>query len=360
MTAAATAQPPANPFAILTTEAKPVETTAAPVVQPPETAPVEVATTSSTLPVATTAEPEGAIDRVIAKKRGRPAGSKNATSSTGPVIGRPYLYFDLETVPDCCRLDQFGLDPLPEEVEETPVDELPPVAEFLKLDIASAKQRLAGIAPHEEWIKSCELTENMQPKPRKGMLDLMVDSRKVRDQAKDAAAARLKLLSVTPEFCSICALGYALGDEPARSLVVGQKKQPDGDELITELDILEQFWQLVSTCGPLVGFNCLGFDLPVIFIRSFLLDAGPCRKIDTTPWKDDVIDLMQKRYPKGGQRGLKDLAKIMGFTIPAGDCDGSKVHELVQAGQLDQVAEYVRSDIDVTRSLHKAYRGFWC
>ncbi len=348
-----------NPFAKLKEQRQ--TPAAPPVVNPVEIVPPEAPATvapvataePATAPVATApAEPE-----VTATPRNTttPRGSKSPTTRR-----QEPLYFDLETIPDWSRVDLFGLDPLPEEIAETPIDELPPTGEFLAMPLADAAKKIDGILPHAEWLKTIELQEKAAAKPRKGMFDLIDKARGLKDAAARAKEERIKLLSVTPEYCSIAALGYAIGSDNPVAMVVGQDKGDGTGEKITERDILEKFWQLVATCSPLIGFNVLGFDLPVIFVRSYLLDVAPCKKIDLTPWKDDVIDLMVRRWPRGGQKGLKDIARILGIPVPAGDCDGSKVNDLMTAGEIDKVAEYVRSDIVVTQKLHRSYRGFWC
>jgi hypothetical protein len=68
---------------------------------------------------------------------------------------------------------------------------------------------------------------------------------------------------------------------------------------------------------------------------------------------------MAGRWPKGGQKGLKSIAKILGFPIPAGDVDGSQVEELFNTDPA-KLADYNRSDVSITREIYLMYRGlFW-
>src|SRR5690606_12649199 len=161
-----------------------------------------------------------------------------------------------------------------------------------------------------------------------------------------------KLLSVTPEFCRIVAMGWAFGNEEPRSMVVGEHYTEDG--------ILAAFWDMVADLrGRVIGFNIVGFDLPVIYIRSALLGITPSRQFDLRPWGNDVIDLMQARFPKGPSKPMKSLARFYGLDIPAGEMDGGSVAQLVAEGKTDEVADYVKSDVIVTRQLHEFYRGYF-
>jgi hypothetical protein len=266
--------------------------------------------------------------------------------------GREIVYFDLETVPDERRRELFGLDPLPEVPPETPIDGCPPFAEVAGLGLDEIEKRLIPLNPESEWLDGFEQFELQQKKPRAGVAKIVSAIRTAKSARETAEAAQIKTMSVTPEMCRIAALGFAVGDADPVSLVVGI----DG---VTEESILEVFWGLARTATPLCGFNVLGFDLPVIFVRSAMLGVSPTRRFDLKPWGSDVLDLMVARYPRSGATRLKDLCRMLEIEVPAGETDGGAVYQLMQT-EPAKVAEYVRSDITVTRKLHQIYQGFFC
>jgi hypothetical protein len=49
----------------------------------------------------------------------------------------------------------------------------------------------------------------------------------------------------------------------------------------------------------------------------------------------------------------------MGIPIPAEGVDGSQVAELFASDPV-KLGDYVRSDIQITRELHRRFRGFFC
>jgi predicted PolB exonuclease-like 3'-5' exonuclease len=190
-------------------------------------------------------------------------------------------------------------------------------------------------------------------------MKLVVSSSGRGDQHAEAAAERCKLLSTTPEYCRIAAFGFACGVDEPQAMVVGEGGY-------CEVDVLTAFWQLaMDSKNPLIGFNCLGFDLPVIYVRSMLLGVQPTRQLDMKPWGKDVIDLYMCRFGGRGNTSkdrpgkLKDLARVLDIEVPAGDTDGGDVARLMRDDPV-KVAEYVKSDIAVTRALHWMYRGFFC
>lgn len=299
-------------------------------------------------------EPAGEEADPIEVIRARLQAKKQSASK--PVIPQAIasgcLYFDLETIPDERRRDLFGLSPLPDVPPETAVGGCPVVSEIAELGLDEIEKRLMPLNPAAEWLDGLERHESLQKKPRAGVAKILAALRAVKTARVEAEAAQIKTMSVTPEMCKIAALGFAVGDLEPVSLVAGI----DG---VTEEGILEVFWGLVRSHSPLIGFNCLHFDLPVIFVRSALLGVLPTKRLDLRPWGNDVIDLMTTRYPRSGATRLKDLCRMLEIEIPAGNADGSQVYQLMQT-EPAKVGEYVCSDIVVTRKLHRMLQGFFC
>lgn len=260
-------------------------------------------------------------------------------------------YFDIETIPDEERMELFGLEPVPEPREETPVDACPDIAGVLGGTIETIKSRLEATWPCDAWLTSLEIAEHAAAKPRVGVISAIKAFKEKKSAAVEAADDRRNLLSTTPEYCRVVALGFAIGDAEPVSLMVSDET--------SEADILGFFWAIAKDAKRLCGFNVLGFDLPVLFVRSAILDVSPSKQIDLKPWSGDVVDLMAARFPKSKAMRLKDLARVMGIKVPAGDVEGSQVFDLWKNDPA-ALSDYVKSDVEVTRQLHRRYAGFFC
>lgn len=268
------------------------------------------------------------------------------------------LYVDIETVPDLSRIDLYDLPELPEIPEVTPADEMMPADEFVTQGIDAMRQGLSDKHPDEEWIEAAREAEQGQKKPRKGVMDLLdsLDLSKIKQQVAEIESQRNKIMSVTPEYCRIVALGWAEGNGDCKSIV---DETGASDE--REREMLEQWWDLVGRCrGRIIGFNVIGFDIRVLCVRSIMLNVEPSKLIDLKAWGKDVIDLMDARFGRGKAVGLKKLCALHGIKPPAEEVDGSQVYDLIRAGKGDEVAKYVESDVFVTREMHRLYRGFFC
>ena len=289
-------------------------------------------------------------------------GTSRAAVSNGKVA-RGLLYFDIETIPDYSRFDQFGLDPIPEPAKRTAEAECPnTAAKFLDKTVDGFKDEIRRLNPDDAYLDQLESVEKAASKPRKGILDLIADVRNQDAERLAKVEQQRKEMATCPEMNRVVALGWGHADGMVRSLVVGEKTPESDAGSPVEIDeryILETFWHLLAIAAPVIGFNILGFDLPTIYIRSMLLDVKPSRRLDLKPWGSDCVDLMAVRFPKSSAKRLKWLAQAMGIEVPAGDVDGSQVEELWKADPA-KVGLYVRSDVQITRELHQFYKGYFC
>lgn len=261
------------------------------------------------------------------------------------------LYFDLETAPDYERLHLFGLDPLPEPRPMTPPPQCPDPAAVLKKTLDDLEKTLLDLNPFDEWLAVLVELEGKAAKPRAGVAKAAKAVQSARAGTLEAEDARRKLLSVTPEYCRIVALGWAIDDGEPRSLLA--VNQAD------EVGLLRQFWELLRHSEQVCGFNVLGFDLPVIAVRSILLGVEPTRQINLAPFGNrQVSDLMVQRFGKGRAMGLKPLARAYGIPVPAGDTTGADVERLL-AEDPGLVCQYVESDVQITRALRDKWLGLF-
>lgn len=116
--------------------------------------------------------------------------------------------------------------------------------------------------------------------------------------------------------------------------------------------ILEKFWEGVRRKYPyirLVGFNCQGFDMPFLIIRSLK------HNIKVFDLKGRIIDLREvlsngNRYQKGK---LDDYAKLIGIEQKYNGYSGFEAIRLWNENKLDELKEYVLTDVRITHKLYE-------
>lgn len=124
-----------------------------------------------------------------------------------------------------------------------------------------------------------------------------------------------------------------------------------------EADILRAFWSRVSSESTynrptLIGFNCLGYDLPLMLRRSMYLGVKAPRFQMGKYRHDGIEDLMLHLSFDGmvKYRGLSFYCKRFGLEVPD-ETSGSDIAALHAAGDWDGIANHCRADVLKTAAL---------
>ena len=120
---------------------------------------------------------------------------------------------------------------------------------------------------------------------------------------------------------------------------------------LDERDALRRFW-LIAEGAHLIGFNCLGFDLPVLFRRSLYLGVPTPRIVIDKFKHPQVTDLMQVLSFNGALRlrGLAFYAKRFGFAVDD-DLTGADIAGAVAEGRWAEIHAHVSADVQRTALL---------
>ena len=122
--------------------------------------------------------------------------------------------------------------------------------------------------------------------------------------------------------------------------------------------MINDFIEKIGELRPqLITFNGHSFDLPVL---NRISAAGLQVRQYFHRYTDDAIDLCDVlgSYVPGGKVKLDEVSKILGLPGKPGGVDGSHVEEMVQAGQIDEVARYCESDVLNTYRVWLVYELF--
>lgn len=153
----------------------------------------------------------------------------------------------------------------------------------------------------------------------------------------------------------VCCIGLAVDNESARSYQVPADAYGNRNH---EAEMLMAFFSDLTDIGRsvLVGHNIIGFDLPFIWKRCMVLGVKPPQWFPRNPSKyssemvRDTMLLWDMEQRAGGS--MDRLCKLLG--IPGkGDISGADVWPMVEAGDIEGVAEYCRADVERTRLMFK-------
>lgn len=152
---------------------------------------------------------------------------------------------------------------------------------------------------------------------------------------------RIASAGLEADLCEVVAVGWRLDDGPTAVLT-----RADG----AEETLLGTLWSQIDV-RAVVGFNVLGFDLPVLIRRSQLLGvAYPSLNLDR--YRTPHIDLIE-RLTFNGKLTYRSLAFYCRlFGIPCADLTkGADIALLVADGKWADVAAHCRADVEKTATL---------
>ena len=132
----------------------------------------------------------------------------------------------------------------------------------------------------------------------------------------------------------------------------------------SETELISAFVEKVGQLRPqLVTFNGHSFDLPVLRYRA-MVNRVAAGGLQVRPYfhryTDDALDLCDALGSFGptGKVKLDELSKILGLTGKPEGVDGSRVEEMVLAGQIEEVGRYCESDVLNTYRVWLIYELF--
>jgi predicted PolB exonuclease-like 3'-5' exonuclease len=192
------------------------------------------------------------------------------------------------------------------------------------------------------------------------------------------AAARMLDLGAATETEVRDALGPGFPKHPLHKIVcIGAlvaSRQPEGWRMDAlgaphvgerpEGELIKAFAERVGQLRPqLITWNGHSFDLPVLRYRAMvnrISAAGLQVRQYFHRYTEDALDLCDVlgSYVPGGKVKLDEVSKILGLTGKPEGIDGSRVEEMVLAGQIEEVARYCETDVLNTYRVWLVYELF--
>jgi 3'-5' exonuclease len=199
---------------------------------------------------------------------------------------------------------------------------------------------------------------------QKAVADGLIVAEKTTDELEKGFADYVAKTSFDGAFGRVLCIAYGLNDMPIQVIC-----NPD-DEKKT----LQEFWRVVTNIDLFIGHNIMEFDLRFLLQRSIILGVKPSwNRFEipgVKPWdvgkmlsfaryrNNPIFDTMQEWSNWGNPKAsLEHLAYAMGIPTPkGGGIDGSQVNEFFLAGKVDDICEYCKRDVDVTRKVYQRMR----
>jgi 3'-5' exonuclease len=133
-----------------------------------------------------------------------------------------------------------------------------------------------------------------------------------------------------------------------------------------EKELIESFVNKIARLSPqLVSYNGGAFDLPVLRYLAMIHEVfapGLHNRAYYHRYTDDNVDLCDvlSSFNFGAKVKLDELSRIMGLPGKPDGIDGSQVETYFNAGRIQEIADYCKSDVINTYRLwlrHELFRG---
>jgi len=153
--------------------------------------------------------------------------------------------------------------------------------------------------------------------------------------------------AISGDFGRIFCIGYAINNQPVE-IIKGE-----------EIEILKKWWQIANSADLFVGHNIMDFDLRFIFKRSVVNKIKPTAKhlnLSFARYKSFPIFDTMREWEKWSQSfvSLDVLAKALSLKSSKTDViDGSKVYDYYQKGKYQEIYDYCKKDVELTRQVYK-------
>src|SRR5215471_2304371 len=132
----------------------------------------------------------------------------------------------------------------------------------------------------------------------------------------------------------------------------------------SEAQLIRDFIEKIGQLRPqLITFNGHSFDLPVLRYRA-MVNRIPAVGLQVRQYfhryTEDALDLCDVlgSYVPGAKVKLDDVSEILGLSGKPVGIDGSRVEEMVLAGQIEEVGRYCETDVLNTYRVWLVYELF--
>lgn len=175
-----------------------------------------------------------------------------------------------------------------------------------------------------------------------------IESERGKFRNKDIAEddeALFRMSALSGNFGRIFCIGYAQDDEPTQ-IIKGDENQ-----------ILNQWWKVAKNARKFIGHNIINFDIPFLYKRSIINKCSPSQMLPVKNFETENIfdtDKQWNRWVYNSSIKLHHLAIALGLPSSKQDgIDGSQVYDFYLAGKYEEIYEYCKRDVKLTRDIYK-------
>jgi len=125
----------------------------------------------------------------------------------------------------------------------------------------------------------------------------------------------------------------------------------------SEAEIIKNFWEMAKDVNIFIGHNIFDFDLRFIYQRSIILGVEPTQNLSFQRYRNNpIFDTMYEwsKWNLSDKISLDKLARALGLKSSKEDgMKGSLVYDYFKTGKYQEIYNYCKADVEVTRTIYK-------
>jgi len=183
------------------------------------------------------------------------------------------------------------------------------------------------------------------------------DPIKIKASIEQKEADRISKLGLDPTTARICCFGWFDSNTKKSHHYILEEETPEAEK-----KLIQMAWDILSTCDHFVTFNGIGFDVPVLLMRSLINRVKPAVQISTAKYRitnhTDCRAVLGNwnNYAKGT---LDFYSRLLLGKTPKGDFDGSQVQDMWDMGLFDEIGKYCEDDCEATFEVFELIQQYY-
>lgn len=181
------------------------------------------------------------------------------------------------------------------------------------------------------------------------------DPKKIEDSVKTKEIERITKLGLDPATAMICCFGWCDGKKSYHYIL--ESETPEAEK-----KLLQKAWDILSTGDHFVTFNGIGFDVPMLLMRSLVNRSRPAVQISTAKYRitnhTDVRAILNNwnDYKAGT---LDFYSRLLLGKTPKEELDGSQIQDAWDLELYDDIGEYCQKDCEATYQIYELMQKYY-